>query len=146
MNPSFEIIEHTADVGLVARGDSGESLFESAAAGMARILFGSIPPAKEEEAQRIRLESDSVEELFLDWLREILFRTERYGIAYTTFQIEGSNLSSENTDKYFIFASLRGKKIPRTGHGICTEIKAVTRHGFSIARAPVWEASVLFDV
>jgi len=146
LNPSFEIIEHTADVGLHAWGESGVDLFVSAALGMATILCEGKPPEGTEETKRIRIESDSVDELFLDWLREILFQTERNGVVYTAFHIEGSNLSSESIGKYFILASLRGNKSTRIGHGICTEIKAVTRHRFSLSKEPVWEASVLFDV
>ena len=36
--PPFEILEHTADIGLRAHGESMEALFENAAAGMLEIL------------------------------------------------------------------------------------------------------------
>ncbi len=37
--PSFEILEHTADIGLRARGKTPEELFENAAAGLLEILI-----------------------------------------------------------------------------------------------------------
>lgn len=146
MKPSFEILDHTADIGLRVWNDTGESLFVSAALGLSSILYGENVPSGGSEEQRIRVEAESLEDLLLYWLREILFRSEQDYVAYTAFQIEGSRFAPANTDKYFIYASLRGTKLKHIGHGICTEIKAVTRHGLSITREPAWEAVVLFDV
>lgn len=146
MNPTYEIIDHTADVGLRVRGESGNALFESAALGMSAILYGGRLPEETTEKLRLKVEAENLEELLLIWLREILYCTERNSTLYTAFQIEDSNLSSESIDKYFINASLRGTKTADTGHGICTEIKAVTRHGLKLNKGRVWEANILFDV
>jgi SHS2 domain-containing protein len=102
---------------------------------------------EEREKREINLEAQTLEELFLQWLREILFYLERDGLLFKRFQIEMDKFSLRNAKTIQIQAFLYGEKVDHARHDICLEIKAVTRHGLYIKRnGPWWEGNILFDV
>jgi SHS2 domain-containing protein len=142
----YKPVEHTADLGLKAWGRNPRELLEEAAQGMiAQIVDPSV--VREKEKVEISLEAESIEELLLQWLKEILFRTEREKLLFSRFQIEKDNFSIRNVKTAQIQASLYGERIDPARHDICLEIKAVTRHGFYVKKnGPWWEANILFDV
>jgi len=145
MKKRIEIIDHTADVGLRISGGSGRELFEAAAEGMISLMLDR-KTVQGSETREIHVEAETEEELLRGWLREVLFVMERDGIVFRDFHIERDNLSKDNVSKYFISAILGGEQQDSHRHGICTEIKAVTRHNFSLSRGRVWNATILFDV
>ena len=69
----YEIIDHTADIGLRVFGQDLKSLFVNAASGMCSRL---VDTADEHTGKWVKLELDApgIEELFLSWLRELLYR------------------------------------------------------------------------
>ena len=146
MAGGFEIINHTADVGIRVWGKEWREVFHSAAEGMLSIIV-DLNTVVEREEREIRVEGENGEELLLRWLREILFLMEEGGMVFSKIEVKKDNFSHKNLYKYFIYAVLKGEKIDLSRHDICTEIKAVTRHGFFMKRnGLLWEAKILFDV
>jgi SHS2 domain-containing protein len=142
----YKPVEHTADLGLKAWGRNPKELLEEAAYGMVAQMFDPTL-VREKEKREISLEAESIEELLLQWLKEIVFRTEQEGILFSRFQIEKDNFSIRNAKTAQIQASLYGEKADPARHDICIEIKAVTRHGLYVKKnGPWWEANILFDV
>jgi SHS2 domain-containing protein len=95
----------------------------------------------------ISVEGTTIEELFLSWLKEILFEAEKEGMVFSRFDIYKDNFSHPQPERYRIDGKLRGERIDPLRHEICTEIKAVTRHGFFLEKkGPYWESKILFDV
>jgi SHS2 domain-containing protein len=142
----FQRTDHTADEGIRVWGKSGKELFEEAAKGMVSIMvtLDAVEPA---ETRIVEVEADSAEELLLRWLREILYLFETESVVFSRFQIEKDNISNRKPDKFFLRASVGGEKLNPLRHGICKEIKSITRHGFYIhEKNPWWEANILFDV
>jgi len=87
---TYEIIEHTADVGLKVNGSSLKKLFENAAEGMFSIIGGE----KKAEPSRlilkkiqIKKESDSFEELLVAWLSECLYIFNKEEILFRDLKI-----------------------------------------------------------
>jgi len=139
-------MDHTADEGIRAWGKNGKEMFEEAAKGMFSIL---VDPATIEptEKRQMEIQSETVDELLLSWLKEILYVFYTESMVFSEFQIEKDNLSKGNAETYFIRVSMAGEKLNTSRHGICKEIKSVTRHGFYVKKGnPWWEANILFDV
>ena len=75
----YELIDHTADVGVKAYGESLEQAFENAA----KAMFDIIADKSEIESvgqYDIVLEADDLEQLLVDWLSELLTFTLIYSI------------------------------------------------------------------
>ncbi|HHS13879.1 MAG TPA: archease [bacterium] len=137
--------EHTADIGMTVRAKTRSALFCKAAEGMMSLILDlkTVRPLKTTtrffDAQRGDL-------LLHDWLSEILFLFEQ-GMAYAFFRVTGDNISRSESGNYRFQGILRGEPVDLSRHDICKEIKAVTRHDFSLQwNGNHWEAKMLFDV
>ena len=110
-------------------------------------LIVDLDTVVEEERREVTIEGSGGEELLLGWLREILFLMERGGMVFSVFRIDEDNFSYAKVNGYRFRGTLGGERVDPTRHDICSEIKAVTRHGlFLERREPLWEARILFDV
>jgi len=135
---SFDFLDHTADAGIRARGDTLAELLAACAEGMFAILVER-GETREELAAEITLEADDAEELVHAWLRELLFRFSAEGFLPHRFEIEANETR--------LRALCHGERFDPSRHPGGTEIKAVTYHGFQVTQTPEgWAAEVLFDV
>jgi SHS2 domain-containing protein len=131
---------------LKVRARDLKTLFLRSAAGMNAIVIDPKTVRNEREIE-IGVEEDSIEELFLSWLKEILYQIEKLGMVFSQFDIKEDNFAYSKPEKYRITGKLGGEKINPIRHEICMEIKAVTRHGFSLKKkGSHWESKTLFDI
>ena len=72
----FEILEHTADIGIAAYGKTKREVFINIARGMFEIIAGGNENLKENFYDKIKLEADNPEGLFFAWLNELLYISE----------------------------------------------------------------------
>lgn len=135
----FEIIEHTADIGIRAYGGSMASLFENAAAGMCSLITDLSQVGRVLEFE-VELTAADREELIVEWLNELLYLQESREVLLGGFTI------SEIGDTY-LKGIVTGSSIESDGHELLAEVKAATYHGLSIRREEGrWMADVIFDV
>lgn len=140
----YEIIEHTADVGLRANGTTKKELFQNAARGMFAIISGderrdNVTSGTRKTIQ-IKKEVDTLEELLVDWLSELLYIFNKENILFKSFSVHELNNDGIKGDA-------RGEKtVP--GRAVArTEIKAVTFHGLSIQEnTRGFSCNIIFDV
>jgi SHS2 domain-containing protein len=134
----FEVVDHTADLALVARGRTLSELCENAARG----LFTQIADLSQErppgERTEIRLAAAEQEELLLGWLRELLFLQETEHCVFTDFSVRVEG-------RYRLVGSAqRGALLADEP---LTVVKAVTYHDLRIVQVHGrWEVKVVFDL
>src|SRR3972149_3323132 len=85
--PPFEILEHTADVGIVAHGGSLEETFANAAAGMFA-LMADLDGVRPLEERRIDVEGRDREGLLVHWLTELLYYLDAEEMLFSRFVVE----------------------------------------------------------
>jgi len=135
----FEILEHTADVGIKAYGKNLAECFENAAKGMFAIITDNSKIDSVGE-YRIELKADSLEELLVDWLSELLFLNSAYNLVFGEFKVD------LDEKKIRLNARVFGEEYNRNKHGYGVEIKAVTYHMLRIKKTYPYEVQVLFDI
>ena len=138
----FEILEHTADIGIAAYGKNKREVFINAAKGMFEIIAGENKNLKENFYDKIKLEADNLEGLLFAWLNELLYIGETRLVILNKFQIK------ELSD-FQIKAEVEGMKINPPSVKIEKEIKAVTYHRLEIKKdeeSGLWRAQVIFDI
>jgi SHS2 domain-containing protein len=138
----FEILEHTADIGIAAYGKNKREVFINAAKGMFEIIAGENKTLKENFCDKIKLEADNLEGLLFAWLNELLYISETKLVILNKFEIK--DLSNNK-----IGAEVKGMKISRLSCKIKKEIKAVTYHRLEIKKdekSGLWRAQVIFDI
>ncbi len=114
-------------------------LFSNAARGMFAIIgcLDTIRPSKE---FLVKADADSIENLLVNWLSELLYLSATQGILFCRFDIG-------QIDQQHISATALGEPIDQSRHELYTEIKAVTYYDLKVAKAgQIWVARVLFDV
>jgi len=138
-HPPFEILEHTADVGIVAHGGSLEEMFANAAAGMFA-LMADLDGVRPLEERRIDVEARDREGLLVRWLTELLYYLDAEEMLFSRFAVE------EISDRR-LQARAWGERIDRERHRLHFGVKAVTRHMLEVAPEDGgYRAQVLFDI
>ncbi|GFP19992.1 hypothetical protein HKBW3S03_01496, partial [Candidatus Hakubella thermalkaliphila] len=82
----FEVIDHTADIGLKAYGDSLGELFENFAYGIFSQI-ADLDNVEERDSFEIILEAEDQEELLVDWLNELLYISDARTTILKKFEI-----------------------------------------------------------
>lgn len=128
--------EHVSEVEVGLQAPSLAGLFVEAALALAELQAGQPLPAGEEPRELVRLEATDRDALLVDWLNELLYRSEVNQRIYATFRID--QLSGEGLTAAIGRA---GDARPRP------TVKAATFHGLHIAQTPEgFTARVVFDV
>ncbi len=131
-------IPHTADMGLWVEADSLPELFEAAAVALAEIMVSG-PRDGQLRWHPVELEAESLEELLVAWLNEVLFLLEARGevVAAAEAELSGLRLSGRLGTVPFN---------PQL-HEVAEPVKAVTYHGASVQeRGGRWRAEVVMDL
>lgn len=135
----FTLVEHTADVGVSATGDSlGEAL-----AWLAKGMFSLIVDPETvapSQVRRVSLVSRDKESLVVDWLNELIYHCEANGFLVKECQVsapaEGDRLE----------AQCHGEERDPARHRILTVVKAATYHNLSVSHDGGWQITVILDV
>lgn len=134
----FEVIEHTADVGIIAYGRSREELFAHAAAGMMHFL---IDPSlvRPVEQRTMTVDADDRDGLLINWLNDLLVLLNADGFVPVRFAVP----EMEDTR---LRADVSGEPVDPARHKFRLDVKAATYHGLEIGKNELWHARIIFDV
>ncbi|MHB8779971.1 MAG: archease [Candidatus Geothermincolia bacterium] len=135
----FEAIEHTADKGILAYGDTPARVLESAALGMFSIMT-DLELVRPRETIEVRVTAQDREALLVEWLQELLSRSQAANLLLARFRIT-------RLEEAALEARAWGEAIDPSRHTLKVEIKAATYHRLVFAPgADGWMARVIFDV
>ncbi|MCD6574913.1 archease [Candidatus Aerophobetes bacterium] len=135
----YEFINHTADIGIRVKGENLAELFSNAGYAMFDII-ADISRVHPQKATDIKIPGGEIEDILIDWLRELLCRFNTDGWLFKEFNIH-------KLDKTGLEATCRGEKIDPSKHTLKTEIKAVTYHGVEVIKNNnLWEVQIIFDI
>jgi SHS2 domain-containing protein len=133
----FRLIEHTADTGLVAYGDSLAEAFASAARGMFSII-ADLRVVTQVETRTLRVEENGYEALLFAWLNELLYHFDVENLLLKRFVIT-------EFDRDHLKAVCRGEKYDPSRHRLKTGVKSATYHMMCIDEAK-GSVRVIFDI
>uniref|UniRef100_A0A7C4ASG3 Archease n=1 Tax=Desulfomonile tiedjei TaxID=2358 RepID=A0A7C4ASG3_9BACT len=134
----WRVIDHTADLRIEARGESLPELFLNCAQALTVLLVGRVKVAPT-ESRELTLSAPSIEDLLVEWLRELLFDHQVHGRVFVNAEV----LDLSDT---LLKARAAFGKVPE-GHSMQCEIKAVTYHGLKIVRrGDAYVVRIIFDI
>jgi len=137
----FEIIDHTADIGIRVRAADWHGLLRSAAWGMLACM-GELRRAAgaAEEQIAVRLEAGTRADLLRDWLAEILFYIDQR--RWTLVAILELRADERRLDAVVAFAAFDPE-----ASAMGRELKAVTYHGLRVEQSrDGLTATVILDI
>lgn len=139
MEVGFELVEHTADIGVRARGHTRAEVFQEAARGMFSLVCDPREIA-EQETVEVEVEAAAPDLLLAAWLNELLFQFEARQLLVAGFEI----LELGDTT---LRARLSGERLDPRRHVMCGGVKAATLHQLSLVpKDDGWEGFVILDV
>ena len=139
-NKNYELIEHTADVGIRVRGKDLEELFVNAAFAMFDIIAQKLEEPSSPKIRKFRIiqEVQDKEELLINWLNELLSLSSAKETIFCHFKFNKLDRSGLDVDA-------DGCDI--SGYQVNAEIKAATYHGLKLEETKSgWQAEIIFDV
>ncbi len=135
----FEVIEHTADIGLKAYGKTLKEAFENGARGMFSLMVALEVVEKREEFV-VEVQAVDAESLLVEWLNELIYLFETEKVLFKDFEIRDWD------EKSYLKAFVYGERIDLRKHQLESQIKACTYHMLKITKNNLWTCQVIFDV
>ena len=135
----FEILDHTADIGIIVYGEDLKTLFENAAKGFFHLITDLRRVSRRIE-RKIIIEGESLDRLMVDWLSDLLYLHDVENLLFKEFKVE--SIGNDG-----LKAIAKGELFREGVHVIKTEVKAVTYHRIEVRQEKGrWRAQVIFDL
>jgi SHS2 domain-containing protein len=134
----FEILNHTADVGIIAYGADLKQAFANAAKGLFSLIT-DLDGVEEVLHRDAELTATDEESLLVEWLNELIYQFDTEGILLKRFDII-------QLDSTRLKARGYGEKVDKSKHKLKTEVKAATYHMLKVDRGKGYKVQVLFDI
>ena len=138
MKKDFEVIEHTADTGIIAHGADMKEAFANAASGMFSLIT-DLEGIREVSHRDVMVEAAERESLLVEWLNELVFLFDTQNMLFSRFDI------GELSDTV-LRARCFGEKADLSRHEIKIGIKAVTYHMLEVEENDGFRVQALFDI
>ena len=133
----FDFIEHTADVGLVAYGETLAEAFANAAYGLFSII-AELGAVRETESRQVEIIEEDWEGLLFEWLNSLIYFFDVEMLLFKRFdiiEIDGSHLQ----------AICHGEKYDPSRHYLKSGVKSATYHMLTVDREKN-KVQVIFDI
>lgn len=135
----YEIIDHTADLGLHVTAADPPDLFATAARGLFDLIV-SADSLRPRQTLSLKVDGADWPDLLVNWLRELLYLWSAKGLLVQSVHI--NDIAAVR-----VAADVAVDLYDPARHAIDCEIKAVTYHQVAVERKVTgWEAKIIFDV
>lgn len=135
----FEVLDHTADIGISVYGADLKELFANAALGLFS-LMAELADVKENLQRQLKLSAEDEEGLLVHWLNELIYIFDVEHIIFKRFEIDKLT-GSQLTARCF------GEQMKPGQHELKREIKAATYHMLRIDEgSDGYKVKIIFDV
>lgn len=140
LNPKrFDFFEHTADIGIIAYGNTKEEAFTNIAYGMFTLL-AETDNITHKKSIDISITGYNQDEVLVGFLSELLYHSSVKQMVFNKVTVLELTPTS-------IHAKAYGEKYTPEKHQLLQEIKTVTYHQLRIEDTGCgWEIQVIFDV
>jgi len=138
----YELIPHPSDMGVRGIGNSLEEAFSEAARAMFS-LMADLEKIEPKEAVPFQVEADTLEDLFVRFLAELLFLRDVHGMLFSSFSLR----IEKEGEKFRLTGEAFGERFDREKHGVGIDVKAATYNLVSVEeKNGTWIAQGVVDV
>ncbi len=135
----YQLLDHTGDLKVEIYGNDLAELFTNAAFMVFDVML-NLSKFEETTVRTVELRSPELSELFLDWLRELLF-------LFATQGFVTKRVVKMEINPVWCRAELSGGEYQPERQGLKIEIKTPTYHQYLIEKNELgYKATVIFDV
>jgi SHS2 domain-containing protein len=139
MKRAFEVIDHTADIGIIAYGAGAEELFSNAALGLFSLIT-ELDSIQEKLHLDLEVGSEDRDSLLVDWLNELVYYFDAKHILFKRFHIESLTRNA-------LKATCYGEAFDPSKHKIKIGVKAATYHMLRLdTNSNGYKAQIILDI
>ena len=139
---AYEILEHTADAGVLGIGNTLEEAFREAARGTFSLMV-DLERVKPQQKVELEVQADSLEGLLVTFLGELLARRDIDGLVFSDFRVN----IEEGKDGWRLTGKALGEPLDPVRHCPGVEVKAATYSGVRVERrGDQWIAQCVVDL
>ncbi len=131
-------MEHTAEVGVLAEGETLAEAFSQAALGMFSLIT-ELDLVEERESHPVQVEGSDLEDLLVAWLNELNYLFETQGLLFRRFQVQ------EITETR-LRAVCYGEPLDTNRHLVKLGVKSATYHMVEVKKNHTWHVRVILDI
>ncbi len=133
----FDLIEHTADIGLIAYGQNLAEAFSNAAYGLFSIIT-DLRKVRKTESRIINLQEKNSEDLLFAWLNQLIY-------LFDAEQLLLKECNIQEFDGHKLKAICYGETADPARHEMKLGVKAATYHKLKVD-AKKNQVQVIFDI
>lgn len=138
MAKRFEVIEHTADVGIAAYGSDLKEAFANAAYALFSLMV-DLKQVGDTLYREVEITAENQEDLLVAWLNELIYLFEVESILFKRFSVDELTETRLKSRCY-------GQAIDLLRHKIKLGVKAATYHMLKVEKDNGSRVQVLFDI
>ena len=139
MQKRFDILDHTADMGIIAYGTDMKQLFSNAALALFSLIT-ELDSVEEKMDFGLHVKSEGSDNLLVDWLNELIYCFDVKHVLVHRCEIESLTTGQ-------LRATCHGENFDPAKHKINRGIKAATYHMLRVERSSEgYEAQVILDI
>ena len=131
----YNLLDHTADMGIAATGDDLPAAFANAAQGMFAWMV-DLDAVEEREERSVEATGRDVEALLVDFLNELLFLFETRGLLFKRVQVQEMVSPEEKAGPHRLVAVGFGERVDPRRHQLRGSIKSATYHMLQVQKGP----------
>ena len=139
MQKRFDILDHTADMGIIAYGTDMKQLFSNSALALFSLIT-ELDSVEEKMDFGLHVKSEGSDNLLVDWLNELIYCFDVKHVLVHRCDIESLTTGQ-------LRATCHGENFDPAKHKINRGIKAATYHMLRVERSSEgYEAQVILDI
>ena len=127
MTSGFKLLDHPADLGIEAWGETVAQAFEQAATGLMSVIV-DLSSVGTQASREVTLQASDLEVLLVKWLTEVLYLYDGESFVGREFNIDPLQDST-------LRATIRGEEFAAEKHATQLDVKAVTYHQLNVEQA-----------
>jgi SHS2 domain-containing protein len=139
MKKAFEILDHTADVGIIAYGVDVKELFTNAALALFSLIVEAAG-VEEKLHLNLKVRREDRDSLLVEWLNELIYLFDVKHILFSRFEIKSLTHNE-------LKATCYGEEFDPMKHKIKTGVKAATYHMLKLdENGDSYKAQIILDI
>ncbi len=138
MGGGYRLFEHTADVGVLATGDSLKEAYANAARGLFSVIV-DLRGVRDREEHDVSVAAADQDALLVAWLNELIYLFDAQQLLFRWFSVDRLTGTS-------LTARCYGERADPSRHHLKMGVKAATYHMLQVRQNSRCSVRVLLDI
>lgn len=138
----IEYLDHTADVGIRARGHTVESAFRAAASGLFSLMV-DVERVEPTTRHKVSCRAETLAELLVEWMSDLLAQKDVTGLVFGRFEVG----IEREAFAWRLRGTAWGENLDASRHAPRIEVKGISYLGLRVEQeGDEWVAECVLDV